>query len=457
VTRNQAHPLTRRALVALALVSALAATACREGGSSTASAAPTPSSAATVSSSEGPKAGAKSNRQLALARSPGESAIDKEILALQQALEKGNETPDRWIVLGRAWVRKAREAADPGFYLNAKACADIALDAAPGDRAAQNLVGLVLLNNHKFAEARDLADELLAKNGDDLIALGSLSDAELELGHVAEAVRAADRMMNIKPNNPSYSRVSFLKWVQGDVPGALEAIRLAIDSAHGAKDKEPEAWALVQAAMIWWHKGDYSGADKGFEAALKVFTDYPPALVGRGRVAMAQGDAKRAADLLARAYAASPLVETAWLLGDAREAAGDASGAAAAYADVVKNGRQSDHKTLAAFYADKNRDTDEAVRLIEGEAKTRGGPYVDDVRGWALYRAGKLADARAASDRAMAAGTKDAALYYHAGAIRIAAGDKAGGEKLVKDALALNPKFDWTGSAEAAKLVADAK
>ena len=66
---------------------------------------------------------------------------------------------------------------------------------------------------------------------------------------------------------------------------------------------------------------------------------------------------------------------------------------------------------------------------------------------------GKLAEARAASDKALALGTKDARLLYHAGAIRIAAGDKAGGEKLVKEALQLNPSFDRTSAAEAAKLV----
>jgi hypothetical protein len=43
---------------------------------------------------------------------------------------------------------------------------------------------------------------------------------------------------------------------------------------------------------------------------------------------------------------------------------------------------------------------------------------------------------------------------YHSGAIRIALGDKKAGTKLVKDALALNPKFDATGAVEAAALVA---
>src|SRR5262245_3223466 len=98
----------------LVLASALGLAACRDAASVASGAPP--------AGAEAPRP--STNRQLALARSPGESAIDREILALEQAIQKGNETSDRWVVLGRAWVRKARETADPGFYLNAKACAD---------------------------------------------------------------------------------------------------------------------------------------------------------------------------------------------------------------------------------------------------------------------------------------------------------------------------------------------
>jgi hypothetical protein len=96
---------------------------------------------------------------------------------------------------------------------------------------------------------------------------------------------------------------------------------------------------------------------------------------------------------------------------------------------------------------------DDALRLIEAERATRGGIYVDDVYAWALYRAGRIPEARAASNRAMRLGTLDACILYHAGAIRIADGDNSG-FGLVQKALNLNPKFDVTGSEEAARLLA---
>jgi Flp pilus assembly protein TadD len=94
------------------------------------------------------------------------------------------------------------------------------------------------------------------------------------------------------------------------------------------------------------------------------------------------------------------------------------------------------------------------VRLAQDEMKVRPDIYTHEALAWALYRAGRIAEARAAAETSIALGTKDARLLYHAGAIRIAAGDRAGGEKLVREARALNPRFDATGAEEAARLVA---
>jgi tetratricopeptide (TPR) repeat protein len=419
-------------------------------------AAPAPESKATTTSSAAPgdESPLTISKRLARSKPGGTQPLDREIEKLEQAVDKSPEKSDAWVLLGRAWVRKAREASDPGFYLNAKACADVALDLAPDNRAAKNLIGIMLLNQHKFDDARDLAEQMLRKAPQDMMALGTLSDANLEVGRYPEATQAAQRMMDLKPNLPSYIRVSYLEWLRGDIKGALESAHGAADAGRDPKDPEPRCWALVQAAMIFWHQGDYPGTDAGAQLALKECADYPPALVVRGRVALAGGEHPRAAELLAQSLKASPLAETAWLLGDARAAAGDSKGADEAYAHVVKDGRVADLRTLALFYATKDRDHDEAVRLAETERKVRDDIYTEDALAWALYRAGKLPEARAASDKANALGTKDARLIYHAGAIKIAAGDKPGGEKLVKAALALNPKFDWTGSAEAERLVA---
>jgi len=181
--------------------------------------------------------------------------------------------------------------------------------------------------------------------------------------------------------------------------------------------------------------------------------DYPPALVGKGRCALARGDGSAAVGVLERAYAASPLAETAWLLGDARAIAGDSLGAAKAYALVEKVGAQSDRRTLSLYYSTKNIAPEKALLLAEAERKVRGDLYTYDAYAWSLHRNGRDLDAKGAIERALSLGTRDARLLFHSGAIHIALHETAVGRKLVADALALNPNFDVSGAAEARALL----
>ncbi len=390
-------------------------------------------------------------QRLALMAPAGDSGDDRAVRTLAEAARKNPLKEDAWIALGRAWVKKARTSADPGFYLNANACADVALDLKKDSKLALDLKGLVLLNDHKFEEARAVAEKVTKMHPDDAMAFGTLSDALAELGRDEEAARAAQEMVDLKPNLPSYSRASYMQWLRGNEKGALESARLAIDSGD-TKDKEPRAWVLVSAAMIFWHRGDTDGAAAGFEQALAFYPEYPPALVGKGRALLAKGDGKSAADVLGRAYKTSPLVETAWLLGDARALAGDAAGADDAYAALEKEGKKSDPRTLSLFYSTRNEKPVQALALAEEEYKTRKDIYTEDALAFALFRNGRLSEAKDAIVRARRLHTNDARILFHEGAIRIAAGEKVAGQAQVRRALALQPKFDMAGGREAATL-----
>jgi tetratricopeptide (TPR) repeat protein len=436
----------RGGALALAMLAARALGGCREGASSSAGAA-LPGTTRAVAPDPA--------KVMALASTPGEGATDRAIAHAQRVATRLPSKPAAWTDLGQVWIRKARETTDPGFYLNAGACADLALRASPDDPAARDLRALVLLNDHRFEEARALAADRVARSPDDAMAYGALSDALVDLGRIDEAISAAQAMMDLKPSAASYSRAAHLRWLGGDAPGAERVMRDAIDATAPGPGSESRAWTLADAAMLFWHQGDYDGADAGFSLALEAFPGYPPALVGKARVLLARGDAASAALLLARAHAKSPLVETAWLLGDARSLAGDEAGAREAYDLVERDGRRGDPRTLSLFESTKGRDAALALALADRERATRDDPYTEDVYAWALYRSGRIADARRASDAATRWGTPDARFLYHAGAIRIAQGERARGRALVARALALNPKFDLEASAEARRLLED--
>ncbi|HMI87696.1 MAG TPA: tetratricopeptide repeat protein [Polyangiaceae bacterium] len=440
--------MQRRSLALLLLV---ASTGCRRLGTAENSGPAGPSPTAAMA----PESALDTARRLALAPTKENAVVDRRIAALTQLVKAHPERADLFVDLGRTWIRKARETSDPGYFLNANASADLALDLSPNDVLALDVRAMVLLNQHEFRRARDVARTILERDPDAAFAWGTLSDALLELGELEEADRAAQRMMDLKPSLASYSRVSYLQWLAGNTCAATESARLAIDAGGDPHDAEPRAWMLVQAAMLFWHAGDYAGADAGFRQALEVVGEYPPALVGRGRVAMAEGDATRAAAFYDRAWRASPLVETAWLLGEARELAGDEDGARRAFALAEKEGKTSDRRTLSLMYSSRKTNAVEALRLAEEERAARGDIYTEDALAWALYRNGRYGDAETAIRRARRYGTEDGRLLFHEGAIAKALGHGENGNKLLAAALRLNPKFDVAGAAEARALLED--
>jgi tetratricopeptide (TPR) repeat protein len=406
-----------------------------------------------------PDASLPANQRLALAASGSATPSDRSVAAAQKVVRENRAKDDLWILLGRAWVKKARESADPGFYLNADACAQVVLERSPDQKLALDLRGLVLLNGHKFDDARALALQVTSRHPEDPMAWGTLSDAYLEMGRYDEATDAAQIMVDLKPNLPSYSRASHLQWLRGDVVSAKETVRRALDAGRAGKsDPEPGAWVFVQAATMFWHEGDFDGADAGFDKALDRIADYAPANVGKGRVAMAKGNHRRAAELFERAWKVSPLVETTWLLGDAKEAMGDNAGAVAAYALVQREGRRTDPRTLSLFLSTKGRsaaEVEEALKLAREEYEVRKDITSEDALAWAYYRTGHIAEAKTSILKARRLGTPDARLMFHEGAIRIAAGDTKLGRRLVADALKRNPAFDATGVKEAHALLDD--
>lgn len=374
--------------------------------------------AAQLRSFEAPKLPEESEQSLALAPTSENTAVDKMIQAAEAAARRNPAKSDLWVTLGDAWVRKARESQDPGFYLHADACANIALGIAPDHKGALDLRAMVLLNQHRFEEARELSQQILSKRPDDPMAYGNLSDALLELGRFDEAARAAQTMVDLKPNLPSYARAAHFRWLAGDIASAKQFYAAAADAGADQRDPEPRAWVLVQAALVFWNEGDDEGADAGFDLALKGMPEYPPALVGKARIALDRGRAAEAASLAQRAYDQAPHAETAWLLGDALEAQGKNVEAQTWYAKVEKDGKRGDARTLSLFWSTKNVHAKEALDLAENEAKTRGDIQMHDTLAWALYRNGRIEDAMKESDLALAHGTRDARMMAHAKEIR---------------------------------------
>src|SRR5688572_16439943 len=247
------------------------------------------------------------------------------------------ERAESWVALGQQWLAQA--GTDVGYAWNAAACSEHALRLDPEQVAALSLLASVKLTAHEFAAARSLAERALARDGEHAGALAALSDAALELGDVASASAAAQRLMDVHPALPAYARASYLRWLHGQEAEALELARLTIDAAGDPHERGLRAWALVQAAQLFWHRGDVPGAEAGYRMALAVRAGYAPALLGLARAASSRELWSEAAAHASAALAAQPSVESAALLGDVLARAGDVEGAAASYDRAERLGR----------------------------------------------------------------------------------------------------------------------
>lgn len=376
------------------------------------------------------------------ARSPA----DRQLQAARAVVRSNESDPKGYNLLAAAYMQKAREAED--FGLNAKAleALDRSLKIAPDNYDALKLRAKVLLTFHRFEEGLETARRAQRINPGDHDNYGAMTDAQEELGDYPAAVEAAQRMVDLRPDTSSYARVSYLRWLHGDTAGAVEAMRVAAQSANPA-DPERVAWCHVQLGDALLNTGRAEEAEREFDRALFVFPKYGAALSAKARARVAAGDLEGAREIYRREYETAPSADTALALGDIHARLGRADEAQKYYAafeslEVGNATAENDMHHLVAYWTDHDKNLDEALALARKERARRKDVYTCDTLAWALYKKGLHAEAKAASDEALRLGTRDPRLLYHAGMIAHALGDRARGAEYLKQALAANPSFD---------------
>jgi tetratricopeptide (TPR) repeat protein len=115
------------------------------------------------------------------------------------------------------------------------------------------------------------------------------------------------------------------------------------------------------------------------------------------------------------------------------------------------------NRQLALFYADHDRKGAEAYNLATQEYALRRDIYGADTVAWTALHAGKIAEAQTAMQDALRLETRDARLFYHAGMIAEAAGDRARAQEYLTRALTLSPEFDPLQATLARKTLQQAK
>ena len=356
------------------------------------------------------------------------------------------------VKLADASAAEARLTGDVTAWSRALEATEAALVAAPGYAPALSARAMVLVALHRFAEAREIARSLRIRDPFDAVALSILGDASLELGDLGTAASAYMQLALVTQDASARVRAGRLDFIQGDVTGAIEADRAAVAAAVD-EGLEGDALAFYQVTLgeTLLAAGSADEARGAFDAALAARPGLPTALVGLAKLDAYQGDIDAAMGGLDLALDAIPSPD--WLalraaLLDVRDGSGDAQAAAAdrdtieAIASLAGDAAGVHDRSLVRYLADQGLEPARAVALARAELEVRPDIYGHDALAWALVNAGDDAAADVAMRTALAEGTRDARLWYHAGVIASKLGRVDEARRYLVDALALGPALD---------------
>ena len=346
--------------------------------------------------------------------------------------------------LALAYQQRARETADPSFYeLSARALARAAAAGGPEDVIVQGRASLAN-TRHRFSDGLRLSRRAVHLDPEDGAAYGALGDALLGLGRYRKAFAAYDRMAKLSPGIPSYARVAHARALLGRTEAAAEAYELALEA--GPLVPEYVAWTRVQLGNLYFEAGALARAERAFRQAQRALPGYVHAEAAFARVDAARGRYARAARQLSAVVDALPVPAYAIQFADVLHAAGRTAEAKRAEELVGAlqrlldaNGVRTELQT-ALFDLDRNRSVRDALRGARLAQASAPSIQAEDVLAWGLFKAGRCAQARAHSTRALRLGTKNALAYFHRGLIERCLGSSSWRWWLER-ALETNPRF----------------
>ena len=386
------------------------------------------------------------------------ATTDQTIQALQTHLK---ESPNDWASysqLGLSYMQKARETGDPSYYPKAEQTFSKTLANNPGDYSAVGGMGALKLAQHQFESALVWGERARNLNPNSVYGYGVSADAHIELGQYPEAVQTLQAMVNLRPDMSSYSRISYIRELYGNLDQAVESMQMASES--GEPKQENTAWTRTQLGNLYFNMGNLQKAEEQYQYTLQGYPKYIYALAGLGHIRAAQGNYSQAIVYLTQASQKIPIPDIIIALGDVYQASGQSDAARQQYnlVHVIQklyeaNGVDLDLE-VALFNADQGYDPSATIAQARQAYTHRPSIYGADVMAWALYQAGQYPEAKKYSELALRLGTKDALKLFHAGMISLKLGDSDKARQYLQQALAVNPNFSLRYSVPARQALA---
>ena len=309
---------------------------------------------------------------------------------------------------------------------------------------------------HQFPEALQTSNKGIKMNPHNSYIYGIKCDALVELGKYDSAIATADKMISIRPDIRSYARISYLREIVGDYPGAIDAMQLALQA--GYPGLEQTEWVRVYLGHLYEITGKTNQAEMHYNQALMNRNFYAPALAGLARIEKSKKNYviaiehyKKAIELM-EDYSFHRELALLYRLTNETEKSKNEFQLALdlllkhKHPTLEENGiGHNIDRELALVYSSMN-ENEKALNSAFAEYKSRPENIdVNEVLAWCFYKISDYKNAQAYILNALSTKSKNAELWYKAGLIFKANNYEELGNKYLTIALKTNPSLDTSG------------
>lgn len=384
---------------------------------------------------------------------------------LMKTIEQNRNDVKPMLALTSVYLSEARVTGNYNYYDNAalKLVNEILFN-DPKNFEALTFKAMIFLSQHHFAEALVVVKEAEAINPYSAFLYGLMVDAYVELGNYKEALVAAEKMITIRPDLRSYSRISYLREIHGDYAGAIEAMKMAVDA--GSPGDETTEWSRIQLGKLYELTGDLANAEMNYTIAIVNRPGYAYANAGLGRIAAAKKDYTKAivyyqaADSVLNDYSFKEAMAALYsITGKEQMAETLNKEVIVMMEDAFKQSKTYDtvghyaDREMAYAYLHVNK-TDKALEHALMEYDRRPANIdVNEVVAWVYYTKGEFNVALKYIETALRTKSQNPELLSRAAMIYAKNNQQAKAKELLQTALKNNPSFSIRLQMEAEQLL----
>lgn len=206
---------------------------------------------------------------------------------LKHKLKQNPENIESKLQLCNLYISEARITGEHGYYYPAALGMTESILANKELKKDDEFMALsfkasVQLSLHDFKNALATAQKAVQLNPHNAQIYGSLVDAYVELGNYDMAVEYADKMVSIRPDLRSYSRISYLREIHGLIDESIEAMKMAVEA--GSPGSEEKSWAALQLAQLCFRYDKVREAESILNQILTERDDYPFAIAALAEI-----------------------------------------------------------------------------------------------------------------------------------------------------------------------------